>query len=107
MIRVTFVAADGGTTSVEVEEGVTVKDAAVPNGVEGIVAECGGCCSCATCHVHVDAADLAKFPTREANEEAMLEFTARDATGTSRLGCQLFLEEGMGSVTVTLPDRQV
>ena len=53
MINITFIDAEGTARTVEAEEGATVMETAIRNGVPGIEAECGGACSCATCHVYV------------------------------------------------------
>src|SRR5204862_5519746 len=68
MPRVTYIAQDGKETTLDIAEGTTVMQAAVYNGVDGIVAECGGSCMCATCHVYVREDQLAQTrrcrPTR-------------------------------------------
>jgi 2Fe-2S ferredoxin len=59
MAKITYVAADGAARTLDVEDGVSLMEAAVSNGVPGIDGDCGGNCACATCHVYVDAAWLA------------------------------------------------
>ena len=54
MIQITFIDNEGTSRTVEAEEGATVMETAIRNGVPGIEAECGGACACATCHVYVD-----------------------------------------------------
>ena len=73
---VTFVEHDGESTEVHVQSGVSVMQAAVDNGVEAILGECGGVCSCATCHCYVDSAWVDKageamsaIQTRVSSEE--------------------------------------
>src|SRR3546814_4054867 len=56
MIKVTFVSADGTRRTVEIDEGLSAREAALFNSVPGIDGDCGGVCACATCHVHVDLA---------------------------------------------------
>ncbi|MBI3462568.1 MAG: 2Fe-2S iron-sulfur cluster binding domain-containing protein [Planctomycetes bacterium] len=68
MVRVTFVEPGGAARSEELPEGWTLMQAAVARGVEGIVADCGGSCSCGTCHVYVDPADLARLPPPDTTE---------------------------------------
>ena len=68
MPKVTYIQPDGTPKTVEAPAGTTLMEAAVDNDVRGIVAECGGACSCATCHVYVDpewAATADRHPTRK------------------------------------------
>ena len=67
-----------------------------------IKAECGGCCSCATCHVYVDEDWLDRIPEKRDEEEDMLDM-AYDLTRTSRLGCQVVLNDGLDGIVVNLP----
>ena len=80
--------------------------AAVFYGVDGIVAECGGSCMCATCHVYVREDQLAKAPSMEADEDAMLEGTASPRRPNSRLSCQLVVSPEMDGLVVDLPETQ-
>jgi 2Fe-2S ferredoxin len=81
-------------------------ETAVRNGVTGIVAECGGSLSCATCHVIVDEADFPELPAMEEMEDEMLWGTAVDRCDTSRLSCQIRVTDDM-DLHVTLPATQV
>src|SRR6267154_244304 len=71
-VSVTYISHSGKTRQLAVPVGHTVMEAATSNGVDGIVAECGGSCMCATCHVYVDAAFLDKLDPIQENEEEML-----------------------------------
>ncbi len=62
--------------------------------------------SCATCHVYVDEAWLAKLPAPDTDEEDMLGFVAAERQPNSRLSCQLKLDEGLSGIVVTIPPRQ-
>lgn len=106
MVQVNFVLTDGRTQSVEVPAGTTVKDAAQNNGVPGIMALCGGSCVCGTCHVYVGAPWHAQFPAPSTDEELLLEGTAAERRGNSRLGCQLRLSEEMDGIVLTMPEFQ-
>ena len=75
------------------------------NGVEGIVAECGGCCSCSTCHVYVAGDWFDRLPPVEPMEEDMLDF-AYDVQPTSRLSCQIKVTEALDGLVVRVPERQ-
>ena len=75
-------------------------------GVSGIAADCGGLLTCATCHVMVHAPFAARLPAPDAEELAMLAFTATAATPASRLSCQIRLSAALDGLTVELPARQ-
>ena len=105
MTKVTFKDAAGASRTVEADEGSTVMEAAIRNDVAGIVAECGGSCACATCHVYVDEAWLDKLPKAGPLEEDMLDF-AFDVRPTSRLSCQIKLTADLDGLVVTTPEQQ-
>src|SRR5258706_14405173 len=99
MFNMTFIEADGATRDVKAVAGATVMEVAVRNGVNGIEAACGGACSCATCHVYVDAAWTDRLPAPDAGELGMLEF-AEDVREASRLGCQIRLTAELDGLKV-------
>lgn len=105
MPTIIYVQPDGARRSVTATLGDTVMNAAVTNDVPGIVAECGGSCSCATCHVYVDEAwqDTAGPPS--AMEEDMLDF-AIDVRASSRLSCQIEVTEALDGLVVHVPETQ-
>ena len=106
MPRVTYIAQDGKETVLDVAVGTSVMQAAVLNGVDGIVAECGGSCMCATCHVYVREDQLAMIPPMQPDEDAMLEGTASPRRPNSRLSCQLVVSPEMEGLVVHLPETQ-
>jgi len=106
MPRVTYISHDGKETTLDIPVGTSVMQAAVLNGVEGIVAECGGSCMCATCHVYVRDDQLALVPPMQPDEDAMLEGTASPRLANSRLGCQLVVTPEMEGLVVTMPEMQ-
>jgi ferredoxin, 2Fe-2S len=105
MAKITFVQPDGSRQEVEAEPGSTVMEAAIRNGVPGIEAECGGACSCATCHVYVDEGWVEKTGEAEPMEQDMLDF-AYDVRPTSRLSCQIRVTEELDGLVVTVPEQQ-
>lgn len=105
MPRVTFIAFDGSSRTVEAPEGATAMEAAVRNQVPGIDAECGGACACATCHVYVDEAWQAVTGEPAPMEEDMLDF-ASDVRPTSRLSCQIVLSAKLDGLVLRTPERQ-
>jgi ferredoxin, 2Fe-2S len=106
MPRVTYISHDGKETTLDIPVGTSVMQGAVLNGVDGIVAECGGSCMCATCHVYVRDDQLALVPPMEPDEDAMLEGTASPRLPNSRLGCQLVVSPEMDGLVVTMPEMQ-
>lgn len=106
MPQITFTDFAGNSRTVSANVGDSVMETAVRNGVEGIVAECGGSLSCATCHVIVDPDDFASLPEMEPMEDEMLYGTAVDREETSRLCCQIKVTEDF-DLHVTTPETQV
>jgi 2Fe-2S ferredoxin len=106
MPTITYTDAGGHARTVEASVGDSVMETAVRNGVPGIVAECGGSLSCATCHVFVDEDELASLPPMEEMEDEMLWGAAVDRRDNSRLCCQIKVADGM-DLHVTTPETQV
>lgn len=106
MPQVTYTDHTGESRAVEATVGDSVMETAVRNGVPGIVAECGGSLSCATCHVYVDQSELDALPPMEEMEDEMLWGAAEDRQDNSRLSCQLPVTEGC-DLHVTTPTTQV
>lgn len=79
---------EGETSEIEVEDGLTVMEAIRDNGFDELLALCGGCCSCATCHVHVDPSFRDKLPQMSEDEDDLLE-SSDHRDDNSRLGCQI------------------
>ena len=105
MPKITYIEHDGTERSVDAELGATVMETAIRNSVPGIVAECGGACSCATCHVHVDEAWSEKVGPPSPMEEDMLDF-AFDVRPTSRLSCQIKVTDELDGLIVRTPAQQ-
>jgi ferredoxin, 2Fe-2S len=105
MAKITFVQPDGKSQTVTAEAGMTVMEAAKKNLIDGIDAECGGACACATCHVYVDTAWLAKVGKPADMEEDMLDF-AFDVRDESRLACQIKVSDAIDGLVVKVPAKQ-
>jgi 2Fe-2S ferredoxin len=103
MPRVTYLLPDRSVHEIDVPCGQSVMDGSVRNNLAGIIAECGGSCSCATCHVYVDDASQAWFDDASDEERELLEF-AEGARPNSRLSCQLIITDGCDGVRVEVPD---
>lgn len=106
MPSVTYVSPDGRHDTVAVAAGTTMKDAAVSNGVVGILAVCGGNAMCATCHVYVHPSWADRVPPMQDVEDELLEDTASPREPTSRLGCQVHVTDDLDGIIVRLPETQ-
>ena len=105
MPRITFITPDGERHDVEVENGYSVMEAAINNNIEGIVAECGGACACATCHSYIDDAWLDKMPPMDDMEDSMLD-AAYDRRDNSRLTCQLEMNDAWDGLVVHVAENE-
>ncbi|MBD0861738.1 2Fe-2S iron-sulfur cluster binding domain-containing protein [Gordonia sp. zg691] len=106
MPKVFYTQPGGAVKVIDGTAGDSVMATAVKNGVSGIVGQCGGTLSCATCHVYLDPAEMDNYPEPVEDEDDMLECTASDREDNSRLSCQLTLSDGI-DVHVSIPDEQV
>lgn len=107
MPKVHYIEHDGAEHVIDVEVGENVMRGALYNGVDGIVGECGGGLSCATCHCYVDEAWTAKVggPSSDAEAE-LLEAAAAEVRPTSRLSCQIEMTDALDGLVVHLPEKQ-
>jgi 2Fe-2S ferredoxin len=105
MPRITYIDVNGEKQEVEAENGSTVMENAIRNGVVGIVAECGGAMNCGTCHVYVDQAWLPKVGEAKGAELDTLDF-AFDVKPNSRLSCQIVMRDDLDGLIVRVADRQ-
>ena len=106
MPALTFVQASGERKIVEALVGESAMHAARRNLVPGIIAECGGELSCASCHVIVDERWLSALPPRSASEDEMLECTAEVPTSCSRLACQVRITPELEGLILHIPRSQ-
>ena len=104
MPRVIYITPNGDRHEVEVENGYSVMEGAIDNNIDGIVAECGGACACATCHSYIDAAWIEKLPEMDDMEDSMLD-AAFDRKPNSRLTCQIELNDGLDGLVVHVADN--
>ena len=106
MPKVTYIQHDGTEHVVDVDTGLSVMEGAIDNSIDGIDAECGGCLSCATCHVYVDENWVSKLPAAEDMEIEMLDLTASEKQDNSRLSCQIEVTDEMDGLIVRMPEFQ-
>jgi len=105
MVKIIFVSSSGERREVEAEPGMTVMETAIKAGIDEIVAECGGACACATCHVYVAPEWMEKLPPAGPMESDMLDF-AVDPRPNSRLSCQIKNTEDLDGLTIDTPSQQ-
>jgi 2Fe-2S ferredoxin len=105
MTQITFIDSGGTARTVDGENGSTVMETAIRNGVPGIEAECGGACACSTCHIYIDEAWREKVGEPSPMEEDMLDF-AYDVKPNSRLSCQMKVSDDLNGLVVRTPERQ-
>ncbi|HEY0421008.1 MAG TPA: 2Fe-2S iron-sulfur cluster-binding protein [Acetobacteraceae bacterium] len=103
MPSITFIHPEGRRQEIEADAGSTVMQAATAEGLEEILAECGGNCMCATCHVYLVETPAGALPPPTPDEEALLDGTAAERRPNSRLSCQLPASDGL---VLELPERQ-
>lgn len=106
MIEIHLIRPDGTRRTVRGRPGQSLMRAAIDAGEPGIAADCGGCLTCATCHVMVDPAWTHRLPAPTPDESSMLEMTAAPRQANSRLSCQIVLEPGLHGMVVQLPPTQ-
>jgi ferredoxin, 2Fe-2S len=106
MPRVTYIEPGGRAQTLELAAGTSVMRGAVDAGVDGIEAQCGGLCACATCHCYVQQPWLDRLPPPSDDESVMLSNVAAERRPNSRLSCQLIVEPAVDGLTVRFPDRQ-
>lgn len=105
MPTITFIESNGARHVVEAEVGQNLMQAALDHLVPGIIGDCGGVCSCATCHVRVDAMWRDRLPPRS-NDESLLLDGVPDASEESRLGCQIRMQPALDGLVVLIPEEQ-
>ena len=101
MPQLIVVTREGEERSVQSENGLSVMEAIRDDGIDELLALCGGCCSCATCHVYIDPAFADRFPPMSADENDLLDGTDHRAE-TSRLSCQLLVSDAVDGMRVTI-----
>jgi ferredoxin, 2Fe-2S len=104
--KITYIEFNGKEHVIDAPTGHSVMEGAVNNNVRGVIAECGGACSCATCHVYVDDAWVDKLEKKSDLEDAMLEAVC-DVKPNSRLSCQIKVSDALDGLVVRLPEKQV
>jgi ferredoxin, 2Fe-2S len=103
-VKATWTLANGRAITLDVADGTSLMEAATRHGVPGIIGECGGSMSCATCHVVVDPAWAERAGTPSTFEDDMLDITEAGREPTSRLSCQLKMTAALDGIVVSVPE---
>ena len=105
MPKIVFRHPDGRTEHFEAQLGESVMDCAFDNGVAGIDAQCGGGCTCSTCHCYVDDPWFERLPPPIADEAEMLDYVW-GRRHNSRLSCQVFVTRTLDGIVIDIPEQQ-
>ena len=101
MPQITVVNQAGEEASIDAPNGRTLMEVIRDNGFDELLALCGGCCSCATCHIHVDPAFMDKLPKMSEDENDLLD-SSDHRNEFSRLACQVPVSDALAGVKVTI-----
>jgi 2Fe-2S ferredoxin len=101
MPKLIVVTREGDEHELSGETGHSVMEVIRDGGIDELLALCGGCCSCATCHVHIDPAFIDKLTPMNADEDDLLE-SSGDRDATSRLSCQIRFSDAIGGLRVRI-----
>ena len=102
-MKATWILADGREITADVKPGLNLMEAAVAANVPGVIGECGGSLSCATCHVLVANAWASTTGAPSAFEDAMQDATEADRTAHSRLSCQITMSAALDGIVLHVP----
>lgn len=105
MPRATFISSDGTAHTLDIADGESLMEAARAAGISEILAECGGACACATCHVHVDPDWMGAVNRPSDGELGLLDYVAEPGPN-ARLSCQIIMGPGLDGIIVRLPRSQ-
>lgn len=106
MSRLIFIEPDGTERGIEAINGHSVMETAVRNGIKGVLGECGGTCSCSTCHCYVACEWLERLPPKSQEEADLLDF-AWEPKDSSRLTCQITVTDEIDGLVLQVPEQQL
>ena len=104
MAKLVIINGEGAEKEVEVSNGFSVMEAIRDNGFDELLSLCGGCCSCATCHVYIDSAFADKVPAMSDDENDLLD-SSDHRQPTSRLACQVKMSDALDGMKVTIAEQ--
>jgi len=102
MVKIAVTNLAGETSEIEAEVGLSLMENIRNSDFDDLAAICGGCCSCCTCHVFVDEEQFEALPTMEDDEQYLLEDSDQFQSGSSRLSCQIEVDDSMDGLKVTI-----
>lgn len=102
-MKVTWVLPDGSEKTADVDDGTTLMEAAVSNNIPNVIGECGGCLSCATCHVYVDDDWVERTGSVDDFEDTMLDVAEAERRESSRLSCQITMNSELDGIRLIVP----
>ena len=105
MADVIITTREGDEQRLPIQEGLTLMETIRDAGIDELLALCGGCCSCATCHVHVDPAFADRLPPMSDDENDLLD-SSEHRNETSRLSCQITLSEEFDGLRATIAPEE-
>jgi 2Fe-2S ferredoxin len=107
MPTITFIQPSNQSRNIEAKTGQSAMQVATGNGIDEIVAECGGNAMCATCHVYVDEQWIDRLAPMSGDEDALLDGAAAERLPISRLSCQIIMTPELDGLVLRLPDKQI
>ncbi|MEC7859656.1 MAG: 2Fe-2S iron-sulfur cluster-binding protein [Pseudomonadota bacterium] len=105
MPKIIYITQEKSKHEIDVDNGYTVMEGAVNNDIDGIPAECGGACACATCHAYIDPSWLDKIPEMDDMEDSMLD-AAFERKDNSRLTCQIEVSDELDGLIVKIAENE-
>jgi len=102
MVKISVTNLAGQNSEIDAEVGLSLMENLRNNDFDDLAAICGGCCSCCTCHVFIDEDSYAKMPEMEDDEQYLLEDAEAFQPGSSRLSCQIEVDDNMVGIKVTI-----
>jgi len=105
MAKIIYITKNQEKHETEVDNGYTVMEGAVNNDIDGLPAECGGACACATCHAYIDHSWIDKIPEMDDMEDSMLD-AAYERKENSRLTCQIEVNDDLDGLVVHIAENE-
>lgn len=105
MPAITYILPDGTERMLDLPQGYSVMEGAVHKGLPGILGDCGGSASCATCHVYIEGGPVSALPPVGRAEDDMLDDTASERRANSRLACQIKISAALDGLIVRIAEK--
>lgn len=102
MVKISVTDLSGQTSEIDAEVGLSLMESIRNNDFDDLAAICGGCCSCCTCHVYVEEDRFTDLPDVTEDEQYLLEDSEAFKEGSSRLSCQVEVDDNMAGLKVII-----